>query len=68
MDNKNKFKNTAILRCKEKELRDNIIILCENMVNGIPNIPTIIGKGRYFYLVLEDKNEVSKLPLKGRLL
>jgi hypothetical protein len=68
MADMNNFENTAILRCKEKDLKDNIIVLCKNMVNGIPNIPTIIGKGRYFYFVLEDKREVEKLPLKGKIL
>ena len=62
------FENIAILRCEEKDLKDNIIILCKNMVHGIPNIPTIIGKDRYFYFVLEDKREVEKLPLKGKIL
>lgn len=63
-----KFENIAILRCEEKDLKDNITILCKNRVIVIQNIPTIIGKGRYFYFVLEDKREVEKLPLKGKIL
>lgn len=68
MADMNNSENIAILRCKENDLKDNMIILCKNMVSGIPNIPTIIGKGRYFYLVLGDKREVEKLPLKGKIL
>ena len=68
MADMNNFENIAVLRCKGKDLKGNIIILCQNMVSGIPNIPNIIGKGRYFYLILEDKREVEKLPLKGKIL
>lgn len=68
MDNTPGFDNIAVLKCKEKDFRHNIVILCENTAKTIQNIPTIVSKGRYFYFILKNYDEVKNLSLKGKFI
>lgn len=62
------YKNIVILKCKEKDLKENIRVLCDNAVEGVAGIPSVVGKGRNFYFTLRNRDEIEKLPLKGKLI
>lgn len=57
-------KELNILKCAEKDLKNNIQILIDNDVE-LPNNHSIVAKGEYFYLFLYDRNEVKSLPFVG---
>ena len=68
MDNINKFDNIAILKCKEKDLKHNIFVLCENCVETIIGIPTIFSNGDYFYFALRNIEIVKSLDVRGEFI
>ena len=57
-------KELNILKCVEKDLKNNIQILIDNDIE-LPNNHSIVTKGEYFYLFLYDRNEVKNLPFVG---
>lgn len=57
-------KELNILKCAEKDLKNNIQILIDNDVELLNN-HSILAKGEYFYLFLYDRNEVKNLPFVG---
>ncbi len=68
MNNINKFDNIAILKCKEKDLKHNISVLCENCVETIIGIPTIFSNGDYFYFALRNIEIVKSLDVRGEFI
>ena len=58
----------CILKCKEKDLLHNLTVLCKCPAKIIPNVPVVIGKGRYFYLPLFDVDEIKGLDVKGKII
>lgn len=68
MANISKFDNIAILKCKEKDLKHNISVLCENCVETIIGIPTIFGNGDYFYFALRDIEIAKNLDVRGEFI
>ena len=63
-----KFNNIAILKCKEKDLKHNISVLCENRVEAIIGIPTVFANGDYFYFTLRDIEVVKNLDVRGEFI
>lgn len=57
-------KELNILKCEEKDLKNNIQILIDNDIE-LPKYHSIVVKGEYFYLFLYDRNEVKTLPFIG---
>ena len=60
--------NIGILKCKEKDLKHNLTVMCEKKVELIRNVPSVIGKGRYFYITCLNQKDVENLSLKGTFL
>lgn len=65
---KSREKKKAILKFKEKDLRHNIEILCENRAETIPGLPSLISKGDYFYFILNDISSVENLDVRGEFI
>lgn len=64
----NKDRKICILKCKEKDLLHNLTVLCNYSARGMPNVPVVIGKGRYFYLPIADVDEIKGLDVKGKII